>query len=93
MTDTDRVRARVRVEGYVQGVFFRSETRERAGSRGVAGWVRNERDGSVEAVFEGGREAVESLVRWCGQGPRGARVEDVRVEWEDPRGETRFEVR
>ena len=87
------MRARVRVEGRVQGVFFRSDTEERARSLGVAGWVRNARDGSVEAVFEGPRDAVESMVRWCGQGPRGARVDDVRVEWEDPRGETGFGIR
>jgi acylphosphatase len=77
----------------VQGVFFRSDTRDRARSSGLAGWVRNAADGSVEAVFEGRREAVESLVRWCGQGPRGARVDDVRVEWEDPRGEEGFRIR
>jgi acylphosphatase len=83
----------VRVAGFVQGVFFRTETRERARSRSVAGWVRNEPDGSVEAVFEGDRDAVESLVRWCRQGPRGARVEDVRVEWEDPGGDEGFAIR
>jgi acylphosphatase len=89
----DRVRAEVRVEGRVQGVFFRSETRERARSRGLAGWVSNASDGSVEAVFEGARDAVESLVRWCREGPRGARVDDVRVRWEDARGEEGFRIR
>lgn len=93
MPETDRVRAHVRVEGRVQGVFFRTETRERARSRGVDGWVRNDSDGTVEAVFEGRRDAVDSLVRWCGEGPRGARVADVRVEWEDPRGEEGFGIR
>jgi acylphosphatase len=90
---TDRVRAHVRVTGYVQGVFFRSETRARARGRGLAGWVRNAADGTVEAVFEGTRDAVDSLVRWCEEGPRGARVDDVRVEWEDPRGEEGFAIR
>jgi acylphosphatase len=90
---TDRVRAHVRITGYVQGVFFRSEARSRARTRGVAGWVRNDADGTVEAVFEGPRDAVESLVRWCGEGPRGAQVDDVRVEWEDPRGDEGFEIR
>lgn len=93
MPEADRVRAEVRVVGHVQGVFFRTETVSRARSRGVAGWVRNEPDGSVRAVFEGARDGVESLVRWCREGPRGARVEDVRVEWEDPRGEDGFAVR
>jgi acylphosphatase len=89
----ERVRAEVRVEGRVQGVFFRSEAQQRARSRGVTGWIRNAPDGSVEGVFEGEREAVESLVRWCGEGPRGARVDDVRVRWADPRGEEGFRIR
>ena len=93
MPGTERVRARVRVEGYVQGVFFRSETRDRARARSLAGWVRTASDGTGEAVFEGARDAIESVLRWCEQGPRGARVDDVRVEWEDPRGEEGFEVR
>jgi len=86
-------RARVVVSGRVQGVFFRDETRRRARSLGVAGWVANRRDGSVEAVFEGPREAVESMVRWCGRGPSGARVDDVQTAWEDPRGDEGFVVR
>ena len=93
MPASERVRARARVEGHVQGVFFRSETASRARSRGVAGWVRNDPDGSVEAVFEGERDAVESLLRWCGGGPRAARVDHVRVDWEDPRGDEGFAVR
>jgi acylphosphatase len=92
LPETERVRAHVRVEGRVQGVFFRSETHERAVSRRLAGWVRNMPDGSLEAVFEGPREGVESLVRWCGEGPRGARVDDVRVRWEDARGEEGFGI-
>ena len=93
MPASERVRAHARVEGHVQGVFFRSETASRARSRAVAGWVRNDPDGSVEVVFEGERDAVESLLRWCRQGPRAARVENVRVEWEDARGEEGFSVR
>jgi acylphosphatase len=83
-------RAHVRVTGLVQGVYFRGETRDRAASRGVAGWVRNRSDGSVEAVFEGPRSAVESLVDWCRRGPRGARVDQVDVLWEEPEGLTGF---
>jgi acylphosphatase len=74
----------------VQGVGFRYATIERARSRGLAGWVRNNDDGTVEAVFEGGSEAVGSLVAWCRRGPSGARVEDVSVEMESPRGEDGF---
>jgi acylphosphatase len=85
-------RARVRVHGRVQGVFFRAETRERARSLGLGGWVRNCPDGTVEAVFEGERERVESMVGWCGRGPSGARVDGVDVAWEDPEGADAFRV-
>jgi acylphosphatase len=90
---SERVRARVRVRGRVQGVFFRAETRERARSLGIDGWVTNAPDGSVEAVLEGDRERIDSLVRWLGRGPSLAEVEDVEVDWEEPRGEHGFTVR
>ena len=77
----------------MQGVFFRSETRQRAASLGLAGWVRNLRDGSVEAVFEGERERVESMVEWSRRGPSGAHVKDVDVAWEEPQGDAEFSVR
>jgi acylphosphatase len=86
-------RAEVVVHGAVQGVFFRVEARDRARSLGVAGWVRNAADGSVEAVFEGEEERVESMVSWCGRGPRGARVDEVDVSWAEPRGEQAFSIR
>jgi acylphosphatase len=85
-------RAHVRVRGAVQGVFFRVETRDRARSLGVSGWVRNVQDGAVEAVFEGPEERVESMVEWCRRGPAGARVESVDVDWEDPVREEGFAV-
>jgi acylphosphatase len=85
-------RAHVRVQGSVQGVFFRVETRDRARSLGVSGWVRNMRDGAVEAVFEGPEERVESMVEWCRRGPAGARVESVDVDWEHPAREEGFAV-
>jgi len=87
------VRARVLVSGRVQGVFFREETRRRARSLGIAGWVANRPEGTVEAVFEGPREQVESMVGWCSRGPSGARVDDVQLAWEDPRGDEGFAVR
>jgi acylphosphatase len=87
-----RSRARVVVHGRVQGVFFRSETRSRASSLGLDGWARNELDGSVQAVFEGRRELVESMVEWCRRGPSGARVEAVETVWEDPEGLVGFQV-
>lgn len=87
------VRRRVIVRGRVQGVFFRDSTRRQASSRGVSGWVTNRSDGAVEAVFEGESEAVESLVRFAREGPRGADVEDVEVVDEEPEGLSGFEVR
>jgi acylphosphatase len=89
---SDEARAEVTVRGDVQGVGFRYSARARASSVGLSGWVRNERDGSVRAVFEGPRDAVESLVGWCRRGPSGARVDDVQVDWEDPHGERGFAV-
>jgi acylphosphatase len=85
-------RAHVVVTGQVQGVFFRGSLRDRAHALGIAGWVRNTAEGSVEAALEGPGERVESLVDWCRRGPRGAAVEDVSVTWEDPRGEAGFSV-
>jgi acylphosphatase len=86
-------RAKVIVQGSVQGVFFRAETRDRARSLGLAGWVRNVPDGTVEAVFEGDDERVESMVDWCRRGPGGARVEEVEVAWTEPEGEGGFSIR
>jgi acylphosphatase len=88
-----RKRARARIYGRVQGVFFRGEARDRARSLGVGGWIWNAPDGSVEAVFEGDEERVETLLFWCRRGPAGAEVEHVEVEWEPPQGETSFSVR
>jgi acylphosphatase len=86
------VRRRVTVHGRVQGVFFRDTTRRMADSRGVAGWVRNNPDGSVEAAFEGPEDAVDALVRFAREGPRGAVVENVEVADEKPEGLTGFRV-
>ncbi len=80
------------VHGSVQGVFFRVEARDRARSLGLAGWVRNARNGTVEAAFEGDDERVESMVDWCRHGPVGARVEEVEVAWVEPEGEDGFSI-
>lgn len=85
-------RRRVVVHGRVQGVFFRETTRRRALAEGVAGWVRNQPDGSVEAVLEGEREAVERLVAFLREGPPGARVDWVDVVSEEPEQLTGFEA-
>ena len=86
-------RVRVRVRGRVQGVFFRAETLARAESLGIAGLVRNDLDGSVEAVFEGPAERVDSLVDWCRRGPSGAQVDEVEILDEQPLGEVGFQLR
>jgi len=87
------VRRRVSVQGRVQGVGFRLAVARAAGTRAVGGWVRNRPDGSVEAVFEGDAAAVDALVRFCRDGPRGAAVARVDVVDEEPEGLVRFEVR
>jgi len=87
------IRRRVVVSGHVQGVFFRETARRRALALGVVGWIRNNPDGSVEAAFEGAEDAVERLVDFCREGPRGARVEWVDVIAEEPEGLSGFDVR
>jgi acylphosphatase len=84
---------RVVVHGDVQGVFFREETRRRASRAGVAGWVRNTDEGTVEAWFEGDPDDVEALVHYVHTGPPGAHVERVDVEQAAPEGVRGFDVR
>jgi acylphosphatase len=85
-------RTRVVVHGLVQGVFFRETVRRQAKSAGVAGWIQNNPDGTVEAVLEGERDAVERVVATCRRGPRGARIERVEVTEEEPQGLSGFRV-
>ena len=84
---------RLRIRGRVQGVWFRGSTERRAQALGLSGWVRNCPDGSVEAVFEGSRSAVDAALAFCREGPRGARVERVDVSEEEPEGLAGFDVR
>ena len=81
------------MHGFVQGVGFRFAVERAALSRGVAGWIRNNADGTVEAVFEGRREDVETLIDFCRRGPRGAEVERVDVTAEVPEIVSGFRVR
>jgi acylphosphatase len=87
------IRRRVVAHGRVQGVFFRDSVRQRAQSRGVAGWVTNRSDGAVEAVFEGEPDAVESLVSYSREGPRSAEVSDLEIFEEEPEDLSGFEIR
>jgi acylphosphatase len=92
MADEERVH--VLVSGRVQGVAFRDSTRRQAEQLGLNGWVRNTKDGRVEAVFEGETEAVRQMIEWCESGPSSADVDDVSVEQETPSGDfSGFEVR
>jgi acylphosphatase len=86
------IRRRVVVHGRVQGVFFRDTCRREARAAGLAGWVRNRPDGTVEAVFEGPDEAVRRMVEWCRTGPRYADVDRIDVADEQPAGEIGFSV-
>ncbi|WP_305041612.1 acylphosphatase [Geoalkalibacter sp.] len=88
-----QVRARVRIEGRVQGVSFRYHTRDRARQLGLGGWVKNLADGAVAAVFEGDEPSVRTMLDWCRQGPAAARVDRVELALEDADGEFQsFEI-
>jgi acylphosphatase len=87
------IRRRAVVHGDVQGVFFRDSARSAAEKADVAGWIANKPDGTVEAVFEGDDDAVESMLAFCREGPARADVERVEVSEEEPEGLNGFEVR
>lgn len=87
-------RVHLRITGRVQGVFFRKSTQAEARRLALAGWVRNRRDGAVEAVAEGPRADLEALVAWCHEGPPLARVDAVEAAWPEPvGGMSPFEIR
>lgn len=90
---SDVVARKVTVHGRVQGVFFRDSCSREAVRVGVTGWVRNEPDGSVGALFEGPAEAVEHMVGWCHEGPPHARVDEVLATETGPTGAPGFDVR
>ncbi len=81
------VRTHLFIEGRVQGVFYRASTCDQAKLLNLDGWVRNCDDGRVEAVFEGRKADVIKMITWCGKGPSGAIVKDVKVDWEEPGNE------
>jgi acylphosphatase len=87
------VSLRLEISGRVQGVGFRYSMREEAARRGVRGWVRNRRDGSVEALAQGEAAAVEALVDWARRGPPGARVTGVRASAVEEAALDGFELR
>ncbi len=81
------VRAHLIIEGLVQGVFFRATTEEVARRHGVCGWVKNNPNGTVEAVLEGHEDTVKKVIGWCRTGPPRARVDHVDVRWEEYKDE------
>jgi acylphosphatase len=89
-----KIRARVIVQGLVQGVNFRHHTRQTALYHNVSGWVTNLPDGSVEVCLEGEAADVDAVIAWCRTGPGWARVDEVDVRKEEYRGEfDGFEIR
>ena len=94
MTESRNVH--VLIHGFVQGVSFRAWTQHQAQLHGLCGWVRNRRDGAVEAVFSGPGDLVDVMLKACHEGPAGSRVDRVEViEGDPPGGEPsgRFEIR
>ncbi|RLB61577.1 MAG: acylphosphatase [Deltaproteobacteria bacterium] len=82
-----KVRVELSIQGRVQGVFYRQSTKETAIRLGLSGWTKNYSDGSVLAVFEGERVAVDAVIEWCRQGPPAAIVTNIEVKWLDFVGE------
>lgn len=83
----------LKITGNVQGVFFRSETQDKARELGLKGWVRNTSDGGVELLAQGSLEKLQTLIDWCRKGPNRANVENVEISWEKPKETfTDFEI-
>lgn len=88
------VRSHVLVSGDVQGISFRYYTKQKAISLGVKGWVRNLSSGEVEAIFEGLEDKIKEMIEWCKKGPWLTKVNNVRVEFSEYKGEFEgFEIR
>lgn len=87
---TERIAVRVVISGRVQGVWYRGWTVERARAAGLFGWVRNRKDGTVEAVFAGPPKAVEAMIAECRDGPPLAKVDAIAREDAQDEGWTGF---
>jgi acylphosphatase len=90
---SELVQAHVFVSGRVQGVGYRINTERQARQLHLQGWVRNLRDGRVEAVFEGTASDVTQMIAWCRQGPISASVKEVEVVYNPPQGHAGFEIK
>lgn len=82
-----RARVVLKINGRVQGVFFRLMAQKEADKLGLSGWVRNNGDGSVECLAEGDRDKLGQLVDWCAKGPEHAMVDKIEQKWQDFSGE------
>jgi acylphosphatase len=87
--------ANINISGLVQGVFFRSETQDIANKLGIAGWVKNESDGSVSIRAQGEEDALNKFISWCKKGPPGAEVQNININFIAGAQETfeNFEIR
>jgi len=74
-----KISVHVIISGRVQGVWYRVSTKEKAEQLGIKGWVKNTRDGCVEAVFEGEEEIVQNMIKWCKIGPPNANVKNIKI--------------
>jgi len=84
---------RITVKGKVQGVFYRASTKEKAESLNLTGWVKNDNNGDVSILAEGNEVNIQSLIKWCQQGPPLSRVDNVVVKEVQDLGYSKFEVR
>jgi acylphosphatase len=88
------VRVQLTIRGRVQGVYYRASMLQEAQKLGLTGWVRNCHDGSVEAMAQGTKDQLENLISWCWQGPPGAKVTQINVQWQAAqKSEREFSIR
>lgn len=90
---SEKARISLKIHGRVQGVFFRTETKNKAVELGLLGWVRNNSDNTVECLIEGDKDKLAKLIEWCKIGSDSAMVDKVEVKWLPYTGEfNKFEI-
>lgn len=83
----------LKIQGRVQGVYYRASAQSKAQNLGLTGWVKNSPDGSVASHAEGPKEKLEEFINWCRQGPPAASVSSVDSNWIPPQGYQDFEIK
>jgi acylphosphatase len=83
----------LKIQGRVQGVYYRASAQSKAQGLGLTGWVKNSPKGIVESHAEGSKEKLEEFINWCRQGPPAASVSSVDSDWISPKGYQSFEIR